>query len=80
VDCSRVVDNSLVGDHNALVQVDGDCRIVECESPVNALPRLMVDGTFQVITFGVGGAGYFVYKINGGFLNKDDVSRILSRV
>ena len=80
MDYSGVVDNSLVGDHDTFVQVDGDCRIVECESPVDTLPCLVVDGAFQVVAFGIGGAGYFAYKVNGGFLDENDVSGVLSRV
>ena len=76
----RVINDCLMGGHDAFVQVDGDRRVFKREAAINALPGFVMDGASEVIAFGVGGTGDFAYKVNGGFLNEEDINGILSRV
>ena len=56
MDSERVVDDHLMGGHDAFVQIYSDGRIVVCETPVNTLPGFVVDGALEVVTLGVGGS------------------------
>ena len=75
-----VVNDCLMSGHDAFVQIYGDRRVIEREAAINALPGFVMDGASKVVAFGVSGTGDFAYKVNRGFLNKENINGILSRV
>ena len=80
MDGSLIDGEELIAARKLPIDVDRHGRVREGKVPVDTDPRLVDYRANQIVAFWVCCAGDFTDKVNGGFLNKEDVDCISTRV